>query len=135
MAKTDTTAPADVTDTTPKAPAAAKPARAAKSPPAASDQVASAAAEAPVASDKAGGGDWVVQLAAPRTEADAQHEAARLKKKFADALGGADIGIHKAEIKGDTVFRVRAAGYSKADAAALCAKLKSSGGDCFITRD
>lgn len=133
VAKTDTTAPTDATDTTPKPPASAKPAnRAAK---AAGDQVASAAAEAPAANDKAGGGDWVVQLAAPRSEADAQHEAARLKKKFADALSGADIGVHQADIKGETVYRVRATGYSRADAAALCSKLKASGGDCFITRN
>jgi hypothetical protein len=137
VAKTDTTAPADATETTPKPPAAAKPAtRSVKAPPAAGDQVADAAAsDAPAASEKSAGGGWVVQLSAPRTETDAQSEIRRLKNKYADTLGGADIGIHKAEIKGETIYRVRASGYSKADAAALCAKLKGAGGDCFITRN
>jgi hypothetical protein len=134
VAKTDTTAPADATQTTPKPPAGAR--RASRSTKATEgEQVADAAAsDAPAASEKPAGG-WVVQLSAPRTDAEAQSEVRRLKNKYADALGGADIGIHKAEIKGETIYRVRASGYSKAEAAALCAKLKGAGGDCFITRN
>ena len=76
-----------------------------------------------------------MQFAAPRSEADAQSAIARLKSKYADALGGADIVVRKADVKGQTIYRVRASGLSKADAAALCAKLKASGGDCFIAKN
>ncbi len=134
VATTDTTAPADATQTTPKPPAAARRATRSERARAAGEQVADAAAsDAP--SEKPAGGGWVVQLSAPRTEADARSEVTRLKNKYADTLGGADIGIHKAEIKGETIYRVRASGYAKAEAAALCAKLKAAGGDCFITRN
>jgi hypothetical protein len=81
------------------------------------------------------GGDWAVQLAAPRSEGEAQSAISRLKSKYADALGDASLGVHKAESRGETIYRVRAGGYSKADAAALCAKLKAAGGDCFIAKN
>ena len=45
------------------------------------------------------------------------------------------LGVRKADVKGETIYRVRANGLSKADAAALCAKLKASGGDCFIAKN
>ena len=40
----------------------------------------------------------------------------------------------KAVVKGATIYRLRVAGLSKADAAALCARLKGEGGDCFIAK-
>ena len=76
-----------------------------------------------------------MQLAAPRSEADAQTAISKLQKKYGADLGGATLGVHKADVNGDTIYRVRASGYSKADAAALCAKLKSSGGDCFVAKN
>lgn len=137
VAKTDTTAPASATETTPNAPlqlgVAPRPSKPAKTPPPAAE---AAATDAPAASEPAsGGGDWAVQFAAPRSEADAQSAISRLKSKYSDALAGADIGVRKADVKGETIYRVRASGLSKADAAALCAKLKASGGDCFIARN
>ncbi len=80
-------------------------------------------------------GEWAVQLAAPRSEADAQSAIAKLQTKYSADLGGASLGVHKAEVNGETIYRVRASGYSKADAAALCAKVKASGGDCFIAKN
>lgn len=141
VAKTDTTAPAGATDTTPNAPAQvgsttapSKPET--KQPAAAPQQVADAAATDPAAtSDAAKSGGWAVQFAAPRSEADAKKDIARLKAKYADALGDSELDIHKADVKGETIFRVRAGGLSKADAAALCSKLKASGGDCFIAKN
>ena len=44
------------------------------------------------------------------------------------------IGVHKAVVKGETIYRLRVVGLSKADAAALCARLKGDGGDCFIAK-
>jgi len=140
VAKTDTTAPAAATDTTPSPPLhlgnSSSPSKSPKTPAAAPSQVADAtASDAPDATDAASRGGWAVQLAAPRSEADAQSAIARLKSKYADALGGSELGIRKADVKGETIYRVRVGGLSKADAAALCAKLKTSGGDCFIAKN
>ena len=57
---------------------------------------------------------------------------ARLNAKYATALNGSTIGVHKAVVKGATIYRLRVTGLSKADAAALCARLKGDGGECFI---
>ncbi len=148
VAKTDTTAPADATDTTPNAPlqlgSTARPSKPTKTPaPKAATTLADAAptdaAPAPARSaamEPAGAGDgWAVQFAAPRSEADAQRAISRLKSKYSSELGDAELGVHKADVNGQTIYRVRAGGLSKADAAALCAKLKAGGGDCFIARN
>ena len=156
VAKTDTTAPnADASATPPlqlvASPKPGKPAKpapktvaetsTADSPPAdaAAPAVATpaptaqAATTAPAAAE--GGGGWAVQLAAPRSEADARSAVAKLKSKYADALGVSALSIHQADVKGETIYRVRVSGLSKADAGALCSKLKAGGGDCFIAKD
>ncbi len=74
---------------------------------------------------------WAVQLAAPKSETEAKSDAARLNAKYASALKGAAIGVHKTQANGATAYRLRVVGLSKADAAALCARLKAHGGDCF----
>jgi hypothetical protein len=134
--KTDTTAPAAATETTPNEPlqlgsvTRPKPAKA----PAGVEVASAAPVEAPAAETPAAGG-WAVQFAAPRSEADAQKAISRLKSKYADALGDAELGVRSADVKGETIYRVRAGGLAKADAAALCSKVKASGGDCFIARN
>lgn len=148
VAKTDTTAPADATDTTPNAPlqlgSPARPSKPTKTPTAKAattlaDAAPSDAAPAPAqpaATEAAGPGDgWAVQFAAPHSEADAQRAISQLKSKYSAELGGAELGVHKADVNGQTIYRVRAGGLSKADAAALCAKLKAGGGDCFIAKN
>ena len=153
VAKTDTTAPnADASATPPlqlaASPKPGKPAKpapktvaeatAADSPPAdaAAPAVAAPASAAPAApAATEGGGGWAVQLAAPRSEADARSAVAKLKGKYADALGDSALSIHQADVKGETIYRVRVSGLSKADAGALCSKLKAGGGDCFIAKD
>jgi cell division septation protein DedD len=82
-----------------------------------------------------GGGDWAVQLAAPRSEADAKGAIAKLKSKYSAALGDSTLSIHQADVKGETIYRVRVSGLSRADASSLCSKLKAGGGDCFIAKD
>jgi hypothetical protein len=163
VAKTDTTAPNADASATPSAPlqlaAPAKPgkpanpapktvaeASAAETPPAAAAPAVAApaptvqAATAPPAPPAAAaaaedGGEWAVQLAAPRSEADAQSAVAKFKSKYADALGDSALSIHQAEVKGQTIYRVRVSGLSRNDAGALCSKLKAGGGDCFIAKD
>ncbi len=130
VAKTDTTAPGGATDA---GEPMAKPEKAAKPKPqaAAAEPAAPAAAE-PVA---ASSGAWAVQLAAPRSEAEAKSVVSKLSGKYASALGGSALGVHKGTSSaGDTVYRVRVTGLSKADAAALCARVKGDGGQCFVAK-
>jgi hypothetical protein len=80
-------------------------------------------------------GSYAVQLAAPATDKEAQSASARLQVKYANALGGMQPTIHQADVNGRSIYRVRVGGMAKADAVALCQKLKASGGDCFVARD
>ena len=79
-------------------------------------------------------GGWSVQLAAPKSEAEAKSTAAKLTAKYGAELNGSAIGVHKAEVNGDTIYRLRVSGLTKADAAAMCARLKGEGGQCFIAK-
>ena len=58
----------------------------------------------------------------------------RLSARYASALRGATIGVHKAWVRGATVYRLRAFGLSEADATELCAGVRGAGGDCFYGR-
>ena len=82
----------------------------------------------------AGPAGWAVQLAAPKSETEAKSDLARLNAKYSSALNGAAIGVHKAQVNGATVYRLRVVRLSKADAAALCSRVKGDGGDCFIVK-
>ena len=55
--------------------------------------------------------------------------------KYADALGDSALSTHQADVKGQTIYRIRVSGLTRADAGALCSKLKAGGGDCFIAKD
>ena len=77
-----------------------------------------------------------MQLAAPRSEADAQSAIAQASRASTPTRSAIPkLGVHQADVKGQTIYRVRASGLSKADAGALCAKLKAGGGDCFIAKN
>jgi len=76
-----------------------------------------------------------VQLAAPRSEADARSAIQRLQSKYSDALGDASLGVRKGEKDGETIYRVRTSGMSKTEAVAMCQKLKADGGDCFVAKN
>jgi hypothetical protein len=145
VGKTDTTAP----EATPQAPpneaaqssAPPKPEKTATAKKPKSGQVADAnettgsIAQPPVdATAATTSGGWSVQLAAPKSEAEAQSTLTRLNSKYSAELNGSALGVHKAEVNGETVYRLRVVGLTKADAAALCARLKGEGGQCFIAK-
>ena len=67
---------------------------------------------------------WAVQLAAPKSETEAKSDLRQLNAKYASALKGSKIGVHKATVDGETVYRLRVVDLSKADASALCARLQ-----------
>ena len=81
------------------------------------------------------GGGYAVQFAAPHSESDAKALIKRFQSRFADAIGGAQFVVRKAERHGETLYRVRTVGLSKADAKAMCAKVKADGGDCYYAKD
>ena len=81
------------------------------------------------------GGGWAVQLAGARSESEAQATLSGLQNKYGSDLGSASLAVHKAEVNGETIYRVRAGGLSKPDARSLCTKLKANGGDCFVARN
>ena len=47
-------------------------------------------------------------------------------------INGATIGVDKTLVNGETIYALRVTGLSKAEAAALCERLK--GRDCFVAR-
>ena len=77
-------------------------------------------------------GDSAIQFAKPKSEVEAAVAAARLNAKYAPALNGATIGIRKTQVNGETIYALRVAGLSKADAIALCVRVK--GRDCSIIK-
>jgi SPOR domain len=145
VAKTETTAP-DATAQTPSAPAAPvkqapkkpKPeqtqAEATETPSANAAPPAANGAPPVDATAATASGGWAVQLAAPKSEAEASSTMARLTSKYSADLNGSTLGVHKAVVNGETIYRLRVVGLTKADAAALCARLKGDGGACFIAK-
>jgi hypothetical protein len=141
VGKTDTTAPDGTAQIPPgeaQNSATAKPDKAAKKPKAGQvvDATETTGAIAPPVDATAATttGGWSVQLAAPKSEAEAKSTATKLTSKYGAELNGSQIGVHKAEVNGETIYRLRVSGLTKADAAAMCARLKGEGGQCFIAK-
>ena len=141
VGKTDTTAPDGTAQIPPgeaQNSAPAKPDKAAKKPKAGQvvDATETTGAIAPPVDATAAttSGGWSVQLAAPKSEAEAKSTATKLTSKYGAELNGSAIGVHKAEVNGETIYRLRVSGLTKADAAAMCARLKGEGGQCFIAK-
>jgi hypothetical protein len=141
LAKADAPAPADAANAPLQLGSvarAAKPEKPHKPKPAVVADATPSAAETnttPKFETASAGGGWAVQLAAPRSESEAQGALARLQNKYGEDLGSTSLAVHKAEVNGETIYRVRAGGLSKAEALTMCKKLKASGGDCFIARN
>jgi len=81
-------------------------------------------------------GSFSVQLAAPATEQEARETEVRLLQKFGAEFAGFHTSIHKAAVSGKPVYRVRVGGLpSRDEAIALCQKVQSGGGNCFVAKD
>lgn len=93
------------------------------------------AAPQQVASAAPAAGSYFIQVASQPSVEGAQKTYASLSQKHAGVIGGRGVDIKQAEIAGKgTFYRVRIPAGSKADAANLCTKYKSSGGSCFVTQ-
>ncbi|WOJ89455.1 SPOR domain-containing protein [Methylocapsa polymorpha] len=84
---------------------------------------------------EAGGGAFSVQLAAPESEQEARDIQVRLMKKLSNELSGFHPAIRKASIGEKTVYRVRVPNLSHDEATALCQKVQSGGGACFVAKN
>jgi SPOR domain len=81
-------------------------------------------------------GTFAVQLAAPGSEQEARALQLRLMQKYGTELGGFQPSIRKAEVGGREVYRVRFTGAaSREQAEALCQKVHSEGGSCFVAKN
>jgi len=80
-------------------------------------------------------GDWMLQLGAFSTNASAEKAWDSFGKKYGTVLEGLAPDYQKAEVKGKTLFRLRAGGFaSRADATARCDDLKKQGGSCLVVK-
>jgi len=91
-------------------------------------------APAAAATETAGTGGFSVQLAVRGSEGEAQAAFQQFQKKFSD-LDGMPALIRKAEVNGNTVYRVRVGPLSKDEASSLCSKLQGQGGQCFVAKN
>lgn len=125
------TAPAKIVDLPkPTAPAPAPVVAAAAPAP-----VAPVAAAAPAGVFKpafAASGNWLVQVAAPSSEAGAIAEWDKRVKQLPEFFASAERFVVHADVNGKSVYRLRAGSFaSKADADAFCTAYKGKGGNCF----
>jgi cytoskeletal protein RodZ len=80
------------------------------------------------------GGKFVVQIAAPSTEAAALGEWEKRAKASPELFSAAERLVVQADVNGRTVYRLRAGAFATgADADAFCAAYQAKGGACFKT--
>ncbi|WP_336276750.1 SPOR domain-containing protein [Bartonella sp. CB178] len=79
--------------------------------------------------------NYYVQVASQPTSALAQDSLQNIKYKFGYLIGSRPLNIQPAFISGKgTYYRVRILTQNRNEAINLCEDIKSSGGNCFITR-
>jgi len=82
-------------------------------------------------------GGYAVQVTSQRSEAEAEAAYRGLQGKYASALAGKPMFVHKVNLgsKG-TYYRAMVGPYSsQAEAGQVCSSLKSAGGQCFVQRN
>ncbi len=81
-------------------------------------------------------GDWVVQVASLRSQSEAEATFARIQSANSAILSGYGPDIVRVDLAEKGIYyRARVAGFgSRAEASALCDRLKSAGQSCFVGR-
>jgi cell division protein FtsN len=81
-------------------------------------------------------GDWVVQIAAFRSEADAEAAWVAFRTRFGDIASGVAPDVVQVEIPNrGTYHRLRIAAFAtRDDAVSFCSTLQSRGQDCLVAR-
>jgi hypothetical protein len=86
------------------------------------------------ASGDAGTGEYMVQISSQRSDAEARHALAAAEQKYA-GLGANGGDVQQADLPGrGTYYRARLSAGTREQAAALCAQIKSQGGDCVVAK-
>jgi transglycosylase-like protein with SLT domain len=80
-------------------------------------------------------GPWGVQLAGAWSEGGVLASYERLRRKYAAILGDRLPLVIDGRRRGAANFIVRVSEETRADANALCAKLRAAGGDCIVLRN
>jgi hypothetical protein len=82
-------------------------------------------------------GGYAVQVTSQRTEAEAQAAYRALQGKYASALSGKPMFVHKVDLGSKGVYyRAMVGPYAnQAEAGQVCSSLKSAGGQCFVQRN
>jgi hypothetical protein len=82
-------------------------------------------------------GGYAVQVTSQRSEAEAHAAYRALQGKYASALSGKPMFVHKVDLGSKGVYyRAMVGPYSnQADAGHVCSSLKSAGGQCFVQRN
>lgn len=80
-------------------------------------------------------GGYYVQIASQPSAEGAQASYRNLSSRYANIIGGRGVDIQRADIPNKGVYhRVRIPGGTREEANALCARYKSAGGSCLVTR-
>lgn len=134
-ASTPVAAPATPAVAPKPAPAAATPAAAQAPQRVASTQPVPVAAPAatPETTTTAAGG-FSVQLGLANSEAGAETAFTSYQRKYPDLEGMPSL-IRKAEVNGNTIYRVRVGPMTREEASSLCSKLQGQGGQCFVAKN
>jgi hypothetical protein len=80
----------------------------------------------------AASGGYAVQFSAAGSEAEAKALVKSVSAKYGPDLNGRKPNYKVATVGEKTVYRVRVGGLTKEDATSICARVKESGGNCFV---
>ena len=101
----------------------------------ANPQAAAPATPAAQTTAPANPGGYYMQIASQPTAAGAQTSYDNLSRRYSSIIGGRGVDIKSAEIPNrGTYHRVRIPAGTREEANALCARYKSAGGSCIVTR-
>lgn len=80
-------------------------------------------------------GNFIVQLASLRSEAEARSTFTNLQNRFGSILSGFGPNIQRADLGDRGIYhRVRVGPMERSAADSLCRRYQSAGGDCFVQR-
>lgn len=85
------------------------------------------------ASSKVLGRLFAVQLGVAKSMAEARELMRKVASKYGSQIGGRRLGYHYVKHGDKFVYYVSVGGMSKEAAAAICKKVKSARGNCFVT--
>lgn len=86
-------------------------------------------------SQPAATGDYVVQLGISNSEDRAQAAFNQFRDRYSGIIGDANPIVRRAEVNGNTIYRVRVGPYDLSSANSVCDRIKNAGGDCFVARN